>query len=118
MQENLTDQEMAERVLGLHETDMSNWNVDTANALARAEGLTLTNEHIDVIQYLRQTYEKHGPIRHARSLTQALEAKFADKGGLKYLYTLFPNGPVTQGCKLAGIPEPSDSVNLSFGTRA
>ena len=118
MQDNMSDKEMAERVLGLHEQDMTDWNIDKANALAGAEGLTLTDEHIDVIQYLRQTYDKHGPIRHARSLTQALEAKYADKGGLKYLYRLFPNGPVTQGCKLAGIPEPGDSVNLSFGTRA
>jgi len=116
MQENLTDQEMAERVLGLHNNDTPDWNIDKANTLARAEGIALTNEHIDVIQYLRASYEKYGQIRHARTLTQALEAKYANKGGLKYLYRLFPNGPVTQGCKLAGIPEPGDSVNLSFGT--
>lgn len=118
MQDNLTDQEMAERVLGLHNDDMPDWNIDKAHALARAEGITLSDEHVDVIQYLRGTYEKHGPIKHARSLTQALDTKYADKGGLKYLYRLFPNGPVTQGCKLAGIPEPSDSVNASFGTSA
>ena len=117
MQDKLTDQEMAERVLGLHDNDTAPWDIDKARSLAKAEGITLSDDHISVIEYLRQTYDKHGPIRHARTLTQALEARYAAKGGLKYLYTLFPNGPVTQGCKLAGIPEPGDSVNLSFGTR-
>jgi tRNA 2-thiouridine synthesizing protein E len=116
MQDNLTDQEMAERVLGLHNNDVPDWHIDKAIKLANAEGIKLTDEHIDVIQFLREAYEKHGPFRHARSLTQALEAKYAEKGGLKYLYQLFPNGPVTQGCNLAGIEEPSDSVNASFGT--
>ena len=116
MQDKLTEHKISERVLGLHDDSMIDWDIDKARTLAKEEGISLEEDHIAVIEYLRQTYEKHGPIRHARTLTQALEARFAGKGGLKYLYTLFPSGPVTQGCRFAGIPEPGDSVNPSFGT--
>lgn len=117
MQNHLTDREKAALVFGLHEDTVQPWDLSKAQAQAKAEGIELTNAHIDVIQYLRLTFEKHGPARHARTLTQALEAKFATRGGLKYLYQLFPGGPVSQGCKLAGIPLPSDSEDISFGTR-
>lgn len=116
MQDNLTNQEKAKLVLGLHEETMEPWDLDKANILAKSEGITLTDAHIAVIQYIRTAFEKHGAIKHARTLTQALEAKFATRGGLKYLYTLFPQGPVSQGCKIAGIPLPPDSRSQSFGT--
>ena len=116
MQRKLTEQEEAHRVLGLHDEIMEPWDIEKAHRLAQSENIDLTDTHIDVIQYMRLTFEKHGPIKHARTLAQALEAKFAAHGGLKYLYTLFPNGPVSQGCKIAGIPLPPDSRSQSFGT--
>ena len=116
MQNNLTDKQKAELVFGLHDDTAQPWDLSQANRIAKAEGIVLTDAHIDVIQYLRMTFEKHGPVKHARTLTQALEARFATRGGLKFLYQLFPGGPVSQGCKLAGIPLPHDSTDSSFGT--
>ncbi len=45
-----------------------------------------------------------------------LEEKFHSKGGMKFLYKLLPNGPVSQGCLLAGIDIPAGNVDLSFGS--
>ena len=95
MQNTLTDQQKEELVFGLHAETAEPWDLHRANVIAQAEGIVLSDAHIDVIQYLRMTFEKHGPVKHARTLTQALEAKYATRGGLKFLYQLFPGGPVT-----------------------
>ena len=118
MQNELTEKQKRTQVLGIHDDydDVQPWDPATINTRAKAENINLTDEHIAVLGFLRGTYKKHGQIKHARSLTQALDTRFASKGGVKYLYTLFPGGPISQGCKLAGIPAPSDSKNNSFGT--
>jgi len=45
-----------------------------------------------------------------------LNEKFHTRGGLKFLYTLFPGGPVAQGCRLAGISAPPGSTDQGFGS--
>jgi len=118
MQSKLTESQKRNHILNVHTDyeDLALWDSTVANELAKSENIQLTPEHMEVVGYLRQTYKKHGQIRRAHSLTQALNTRFASKGGLKYLYTLFPGGPISQGCKLAGISAPSDSKNDSFGT--
>lgn len=114
----LTEEQKQRRILGIHDTDEAydNWSKKIARDLAKAEGIELTEAHWSVIRFLRQYYDKQGMVSHARILTEALEEKFQIQGGLKYLYTLFPDGPVSQGARIAGIPVPGDSTNPSFGT--
>ena len=118
MQKELTEQQKQDQVFGIRDdyTDLERWDFSVAKQLAASENIELSDKHLEVLGYLRRTYKKHGQIKHAHSLTQALATQFADKGGSKYLYTLFPGGPVSQGCRLAGIPAPSDSHDKSFGT--
>jgi TusE/DsrC/DsvC family sulfur relay protein len=92
------------------------WTEDMARETARREGLDLTDEHMDVLCYLRDHYMDCGPARNARILLKSLEDAYLDQGGRKYLYRLFPGGPVTQGSRLAGLPTPPGSVDRSFGT--
>lgn len=96
--------------------DLEPWNEDRARALAHEEGLDLNEERMDVICWLRDHYAQCGPALNGRALSRAMEENFSDMGGLKYLYRLFPKGPVYQGSRLAGLPVPPESLDKSFGS--
>ncbi len=96
--------------------DLEGWNESVARKIAAEQDLELNEDHWDVIHFLRRHYLEHGSVTHARQLTEILGEYYAKKGGGKFLYDLFPNGPVAQGCKLAGLPAISDSTNSSFGS--
>ncbi len=91
------------------------WNETIAARRAREIGVTLGAEHWEVIRALRDHYRTHGAEGSARTLLQALESRFADKGGRKYLFSLFPGGPVRQGSMIAGLPVPPGASDPSFG---
>ena len=96
--------------------DMEAWSEDQARKMAHDEGIDLTDEHMDVICYLRDHFSECGPDKNARSLLKAMEEAYVERGGRKYLYHLFPRGPVTQGCRFAGLPTPAGNLDLSFGS--
>jgi len=96
--------------------DLENWSEDMARVQAAQEGIDLTEEHLDVICTLRDHFAECGPAQNARSILRVLEETYQDQGGRKYLYTLFPRGPITQGCRLAGLPTPSGNADPSFGS--
>lgn len=114
---DMTDKEKMEYVFRVHEDEyaVENWDRDVAVSLAKEEGVDLNDDHWEVVSYLRKLFDGTGEIEHARDLSVVLDQRFKDKGGLKYLFRLFPKGPVSQGCKIAGIPVPKDSSNDSFG---
>lgn len=91
------------------------WTSADALAQAQKEGLTLEEVHWQTIIGLQEYYAKHDKV-HIRELHDALEEKFHDEGGLKYLYIAMPKGPIAQGCRLAGLHAPADSSSNSFGS--
>lgn len=91
------------------------WSTNDTESAANELGITLTDAHWDVIAALQEYFEKNETINR-RELTDALDEKFHSQGGLKYLYRLFPGGPVAQGCRLSGIELPAGSVDQSFGS--
>lgn len=95
--------------------ELEPWDDTTAVERATQQGLTLNDDHWDVILYLRDRYRREGHPKSGRVLADELEERFSDKGGRRYLYTLFPHGPVTQGCELAGLPKPAYTTDPSFG---
>lgn len=93
------------------------WSRAEAEAQAKTDGLKLTEEHWQVVCALQEFYARHeGPTVNVRELHDALDEYFHPEGGIKYLYGLFPNGPVAQGCRLAGLQPPSGAQDRGFGS--
>ncbi|HEU0187018.1 MAG TPA: TusE/DsrC/DsvC family sulfur relay protein [Gallionellaceae bacterium] len=99
-----------------HMFALERWTPQIANQLAASEGLELEDEHWEVIYYLRERYRTHGNEDSARIVLHDLEEKFSPAMGRGHLYRLFPDGPVSQGSRLAGLPTPPHAADLSFGS--
>ena len=92
-------------------TDISEWNEDVAKILAEQENVNMTEQHWEVINFLREYYNEFQIAPAVRVLTKAIGKKLGpDKGNSKYLYELFPYGPAKQACKIAGLPKPTGCV--------
>jgi tRNA 2-thiouridine synthesizing protein E len=96
--------------------DLPLWSPLYAQRQAKAEGLYLSDEHWEVIYYLRERYRIRGGARSARNVLKELEEKFCAESGNRHLYELFPGGPVSQASRLAGLPLPPYSSDPSFGS--
>lgn len=99
-----------------HMLDLPEWNEEIARDIAMKENIALTQDHWDAIYFLRDKYREYGHEISARMLLKGLEEQFQDDGGRKRLYGLFPHGPVRQGCRIAGLPEPAHTSDPSFGS--
>ena len=73
--------------------------------IAQAEGLTLSDDHRQVVAYLRDQYREHGHTPNFRNMLKGM-AEIMPGCDSKALYDLFPLGPAKQGCKVAGLPQP------------
>jgi len=96
------------------------WTRNEAAKIARDEGLELAEDHWDTIRALQNYYAHHedDAVVNLRDLHDALDECFHQKGGLKYLYTLFTGGPIAQSCRLAGLKAPFMATDRSFGSVA
>ena len=92
-------------------TDIGQWNETVAGVIAEAEGLPLTAERWEVVNFLREYYQEYQIAPAVRVLTKAIGKKLGpEKASNKYLYELFPYGPAKQACKIAGLPKPTGCV--------
>lgn len=91
--------------------NLSDWSEEVANALAKAENIEMTENHWEVVNFLRKYYEEYQVAPAVRVLTKAIAKTLGpDKGNSQYLYELFPYGPAKQACKIAGLPKPTGCV--------
>jgi tRNA 2-thiouridine synthesizing protein E len=93
----------------------ASWSATVAEQTAKEEGIELTEDHWQAIRAVQEYYAKAETPR-ARELHDAFEEKFHVMGGVKYVYLLFPGGPVAQGCRMAGLEPPAGSIDKSFGS--
>ena len=92
-------------------TNLADWNKEIANYIAQTENINMTEQHWEVINFLREYFEEYQIAPAVRVLTKAIGKKLgAEKGNSEYLYNLFPYGPGKQACKIAGLPKPTGCV--------
>ncbi|TNF84896.1 MAG: TusE/DsrC/DsvC family sulfur relay protein [Gammaproteobacteria bacterium] len=86
--------------------NVDDWDEKVAEAIAAEEGVELTQEHWDLMNYLRDEYiNSHGNQPNTRTIVKAMSAKWGRSLGQKDVYALFPKDPSKQGARIAGLPE-------------
>lgn len=88
--------------------DPSEWSPEVAEELARRAGIEeLTDEHWQVLKFMRDWYDEHKVAADARFVIKYL-AEELGKGrqARSALYSLFPYGYMQQACKVAGMRRP------------
>ena len=78
---------------------------EAVRVIAAAEGITLTDAHWKVVNYLRDEFRDHGHTPNFRNMLKGV-ADVLPGCDSKALYDLFPLGPAKQGAKVAGLPQP------------
>ncbi|WP_286272910.1 TusE/DsrC/DsvC family sulfur relay protein [Thalassotalea hakodatensis] len=91
--------------------NVHDWNENIASQLAIKDGVTLSENHWEVIRFVREFYLTYNTSPAIRALTKAMKIEFGEeKANSRYLYRLFPDGPAKQATKYAGLPKPARCI--------
>ena len=86
--------------------DPNAWNEDVAKVIAAGEGIEMTQEHWDVVQYLRdEHFNNAGNEPNERTILKEMGKKWGKKVSSKDMYMMFPQMPSKQGRKIAGLSQ-------------
>jgi tRNA 2-thiouridine synthesizing protein E len=89
-----------------HLVNSEDWSEDLARHIASLEGIELTDQHWDVINYLRDEYFNQGGNQpNERTILKAVGKLWNTRLSSRDMYDLFPKMPSKQGGKIAGLPE-------------
>lgn len=84
-------------------TNHLQWTKEIAAAVAKEEGLELTDKHYAILEFLRTRFNSG----------EALSIRSINKSGIvdvKEFYAMFPGAPLKRSTKIAGIPKPSSCI--------
>jgi dissimilatory sulfite reductase related protein len=85
-------------------TNHAQWSRDIAAALAQELGITLTDAHWKVLDFIDKDFKEKGVVPGMRRMNKV--------GNIptKELYALFPDGPIKKAAKISGYPKPASCV--------
>ncbi|MBC7006894.1 MULTISPECIES: TusE/DsrC/DsvC family sulfur relay protein [Pseudoalteromonas] len=91
--------------------DSNDWCEELAPIIAEQENITLSEQHWEVVHFVRDFYIEYNTSPAIRMLVKAMAQKLGEeKGNSMYLYKLFPKGPAKQATKIAGLPKPARCI--------
>jgi tRNA 2-thiouridine synthesizing protein E len=85
-------------------TEYEEWNEDLGTALAGNIGIEMTDEHWQVVKFLREDFVDQGETATLRRVSTV--------GGVptKELFVLFPKKPAKKMSYVAGLPKPAGCI--------
>jgi tRNA 2-thiouridine synthesizing protein E len=87
---------------------VDDWKPELAVLIAAQENIVLSENHWEVLNFVRDFYLEFNTSPAIRALVKAMAKKLgAEKGNSRYLQRLFPKGPAKQATKIAGLPKPA-----------
>ena len=89
-----------------HIKNSGDWSPHVSRQMAQLDGIDLTNNHEQIILAVRDIYDETGDTPPMRLLIKVLRQRVDDSIDSRYLYRLFPDGPVRYASKYAGLPKP------------
>ena len=84
--------------------DINDWNEDIAAALFLEEEIDATEEHWDIVRYVRDQVV-NGDEPNERGIMKEMGKKWGRKVKSKEMYEMFPGMPSKQGLKIGGCPQ-------------
>ena len=84
------------------------WTPRVATQLSNEEGIALSDDHWEIIRFVRDYYGEHRVIPDVRHVARYLMERhsISKKTAKARLFKLFPYGYVKQACKIAGMKRP------------
>ena len=91
------------------------WTRNVAREIGVTLALDMTDDHWEAVRVVQGSYRDEAAPR-LRLVRDALDARFGDKGGFRYLTEITPGGPITQICLVAGLEPPAGAKDTGFGS--
>ena len=96
--------ESVERTENGYLVNANDWNEEIAAELFSEENIDPTEEHWDVVRYVRaETLDGNEP--NERGIMKEMGKKWGRKVKSKEMYEMFPGMPSKQGLKIGGCPQ-------------
>tara|TARA_R110002096_G_scaffold52592_9_gene137459 strand:- start:850 stop:1185 length:336 start_codon:yes stop_codon:yes gene_type:complete len=87
--------------------DPGDWSSELAEQIAKSEEIEMSQDHWDVVHFVRSYYESNDTVPELRTTLKYLKQHVGDdKATRKHVYRLFPYGYGQQACKIAGMRKP------------
>lgn len=88
------------------------WSTPIAIQIAAEGEITLSEEHWEIIELLREFYKQHeiSPPSNRLFVKAVKERLGEEKGNSIYLMQLFPGTPAKTACRIAGLPRPTNCL--------
>jgi tRNA 2-thiouridine synthesizing protein E len=84
------------------------WSPQVAEYFSAADDILLTDEHWQVIRFVRDYYRIFNISPMPKVIVIRLNRQLgSERYSIKVLYSLFPEKPARRICKYAGIPQPA-----------
>lgn len=94
-----------------HLLDAGDWSAAVAVEMARRDGVELDPARWWLIGFVRRHFLEYGMPPLMRVVIQAMRREdLVENPSSRVLYRLFPDGPIREACRYAGLPRPESCI--------